>query len=110
MNSNGSYVVAGALSAQWDASATLSDNYPKSTVRIYAGAGGNTVKELSFDSGGVLKAPVFQLTTYANDAARTDAIPTPAAGMMVFMVSGTSPVVNNKAVIFNGTTWAALPG
>jgi hypothetical protein len=110
LNSTGDYVVAGALSAQWHASATLSDEFPKSTLRIYAGGGGGAVKELSFNYAGVVKAPVFQLTSYANDAARSDAIPSPEAGMMVFMISGTNPAVNSKAVIFNGTTWAVLPG
>jgi hypothetical protein len=64
----------------------------------------------SFDSYGVFKAPVFQLASYASDAARSTAIPTPAAGMMVFMAAGTSPAVTNKAVIYNGTAWALLPG
>jgi hypothetical protein len=67
-------------------------------------------KIATFDSTGVFKAPVFQLTTYASDTARTTAIPTPAAGMMVFMSAGTSPAVTNKAVIYNGTGWAVLPG
>jgi hypothetical protein len=67
-------------------------------------------KVATFDSVGVFKAPVFQLTTYASDAARTTAIPTPAAGMMVFMSAGTSPAVTNKAVIYNGSAWAVLPG
>ena len=67
-------------------------------------------KIATFDSVGVFKAPVFQLTTYASDLARTTAIPTPQAGMMVFMSAGTSPAVTNKAVIYNGTDWALLPG
>jgi hypothetical protein len=67
-------------------------------------------KIATFDSGGVFKAPVFQLTTYANDTARATAIPTPQTGMMVFMISGVTPTVTNKAVIYNGTAWAALPG
>ena len=64
----------------------------------------------SFNSNGAFTAPVIQLATYANDAARTAAVPTPAAGMMVFMTSGTSPAVTNKAVIYNGSAWALLPG
>ena len=50
----------------------------------------------------------FQLPVYANDAARTSAIPTPAAGMMVFMTAGTSPSVTNKAVVYDSTAWVAL--
>jgi hypothetical protein len=52
----------------------------------------------------------FQLPTYGSDAVRTSAIPVPTAGMMVFMTSGTSPSVTNKAVVYNGTAWALLPG
>jgi hypothetical protein len=64
--------------------------------------------QMTFDSKGVLAAPVFKLTSYADDAARSAAIATPAAGMMVFMASGTSPSVTNKAVIYDGTAWVAL--
>jgi len=65
-------------------------------------------KQMTFDSKGVLAAPVFKLTSYADDTARSAAIATPAAGMMVFMASGTSPSVTNKAVIYDGTAWVAL--
>jgi hypothetical protein len=51
-----------------------------------------------------------QLAVYANDAARSTAIPAPAKGMMVFMTAGTVPSVTNKAVIYNGTAWALMPG
>ena len=51
-----------------------------------------------------------QLAVYANDAARTSSIPTPVKGMMVFMTAGTAPSVTNKAVIYNGTAWALMPG
>lgn len=49
-----------------------------------------------------------QLPVYADDAARSAAIPTPATGMMVFMSSGTAPAVTNKAVIYDSTAWVAL--
>jgi hypothetical protein len=49
-----------------------------------------------------------QLAVYANDAARTSSIATPAKGMMVFMTAGTSPAVTNKAVVYDGTNWVAL--
>jgi hypothetical protein len=64
----------------------------------------------SFNANGAFTAPVLQLASYASDAARTTAVPSPTAGMMVFMASGTSPAVTNKAVIYNGSAWALLPG
>jgi len=67
-------------------------------------------KSASFSSNGAFQAPIFKLTSYASDAARSAAVPVPEAGMMVFMTSGTSPAVTNKAVIYNGASWAVLPG
>jgi hypothetical protein len=64
----------------------------------------------SFSSNGAFQAPIFKLTSYASDAARLSAVPNPEAGMMVFMTAGTSPAVTNKAVIYNGISWAVLPG
>jgi hypothetical protein len=49
-----------------------------------------------------------QLPVYANDAARSSAITSPSAGMVVFMTSGTTPTVSNKPVIYNGTAWEAF--
>jgi hypothetical protein len=104
------YKVVSAMVGQWDATATLTDDYPRSNLRFIVGGGGTTNITATFDYRGVFQAPVFQLTSYATDAARSAAIPSPAAGMMVFMASGTSPAVTNKAVIYNGTAWALLPG
>jgi hypothetical protein len=69
---------------------------------------------MTFNGAGKLSAPTveartaFQLPVYADDAARSSAISTPAKGMMVFMTSGTTPAVTNAAVIYNGSAWAAL--
>jgi len=69
---------------------------------------------LVLDSAGVITSNAFvaskytQLAVYANDAARTSSIATPAKGMMVFMTAGTSPAVTNKAVVYDGTNWVAL--
>jgi hypothetical protein len=69
---------------------------------------------LVIDSAGVTTSNAFvaskytQLAVYANDAARTSSIATPAKGMMVFMTAGTSPAVTNKAVVYDGTNWVAL--
>jgi len=69
---------------------------------------------LLIDSAGVATSNAFvaskytQLAVYANDAARTSSIATPAKGMMVFMTAGTSPTVTNKAVVYDGSAWVAL--
>lgn len=50
----------------------------------------------------------FQLPVFADDAARLAAIPTPAAGMMIFMTSGTTPAAANKMQLFDGSNWVNL--
>lgn len=66
------------------------------------------------DSAGVATSNVFsankffQLPVYADDAARLAAIPTPAAGMMIFMTSGTTPAAANKMQLFDGSNWINL--
>ena len=66
------------------------------------------------DSAGVVTSNAFSATkyfklpVYADDTARLAAIPTPAAGMMVFMSTGTSPAVTNKVVVYDSTAWVAL--
>ena len=74
----------------------------------------NLADALVLDSAGVITvnavsaSKYIQLPSYANDAARASAIPTPAAGMMVFMQSGTVPAVTNALVFYNGSAWAAV--
>lgn len=41
----------------------------------------------------------FKLAVYANDTARNAAVPTPEAGMMCFMVSGTAPSATDKVQV-----------
>lgn len=91
-------------------------NFVKSIVAIIASSDTAQNEEDAFllDSAGVATSNAFvankfmQLPVYADDAARATAIPTPAAGMMVFMTSGTVPTVTNKPVIYNGTAWEAF--
>jgi hypothetical protein len=88
----------------------------KAIISASSDTGAAEADALILDSAGVATANAFvaskytQLAVYANDAARTSAIPTPAKGMTVFMTAGTSPAVANKAVIYNGTAWALMPG
>jgi hypothetical protein len=49
-----------------------------------------------------------KLAVYADDAARSTAITSPAKGMVVFMTSGTAPSVTNKTVVYDGGAWVAL--
>jgi len=69
---------------------------------------------MSYDGAGVLSVPTveartaFQLPVYADDAARLAAIPSPAQGMMIFMVSGTAPAATNNTQVFNGSNWVNL--
>jgi hypothetical protein len=57
------------------------------------------------NSNAFVATKYFQLPTYANDAARSSAIPVPAQGMMVFMQSGTAPAATNQMQVYNGSAW-----
>jgi hypothetical protein len=89
--------------------AVMSDANPKSDLFIGVSAGGTSFSAYTFKGDGTFVAPgAIQLAAYANDAARSAAIPVPAQGMMVFMQSGTAPSVTNKTVVYDGTAWVAL--
>jgi len=109
--------VAGAFGFVVDSTAVISGgSFIKSKAVIAAST--DTSQDLAnalvVDSAGVVSSNAFSATkyfklpVYANDAARSTAIPTPAAGMMVFMTSGTSPAVTNKTVVYDSTAWVAL--
>jgi hypothetical protein len=86
----------------------------KAIISASTDSGAAEADALILNSAGVVTANAFvaskytQLAVYANDAARTSAIAAPVKGMMVFMTSGTSPAVTNKAVVYDGTSWVAL--
>ena len=48
------------------------------------------------------------LPVVANDTARTALVPTPAAGMMIFMTAGSSPAATNKVQVYDSTAWVNL--
>jgi hypothetical protein len=50
----------------------------------------------------------LQLPVFANDAARSAAITTPAKGMVIMMEAGTTPLATNQIQFFNGTNWISL--
>lgn len=109
--------VAGTFGFLVDPTAVIAGgSYVKSQAFISAAtdSGQNSADALLIDSAGISTSNAFvankymKLPVFANDAARSSAIPTPTTGMMVFMTSGTSPTVTNKAVIYDSTAWVAL--
>ena len=93
-------------------------NYVSGELQFYATNGTrdlfDTAFSMTFNGAGKLSAPTveartaFQLPVYANDAARGTAIPTPAAGMMIFMQAGTTPAATNATQVYSGTAWVNL--
>ena len=53
------YKAAGLVAAGWDASATLTDANPKSTISLVCYGGGSTLRIANFNSQGVFTAPSF---------------------------------------------------
>ena len=109
--------ISGIISCIVDPTAVIAGgDYVKSIIVINASTDTtqNEADTVLINSSGVVTSNAFvaskytQLAVYANDAARTSAIPTPAKGMMVFMTSGTAPTVTNKSVVYDGTAWVAL--
>ncbi len=49
-----------------------------------------------------------KLPSVADDTARTALVPTPAAGMMIFMLSGATPAATNKVQVYDGSAWVNL--
>jgi hypothetical protein len=71
------------------------------STRIIDGTDGRiTATSVAISNIGYLQMPV-----YANDAARSAAIPTPATGMMIFVQIGTSPLAVDALQVYNGSAW-----
>ena len=109
--------VAGAFGFVVDSTAVISGgSFIKSKAVIAAST--DTSQDLAnaliLDSSGIASSNAFSATkyfklpVYADDTARSAAIPTPAAGMMVFMTSGTAPAVTNKTVVYDGSAWTTV--
>jgi len=60
---------------------------------------GNYFIAIGADSRGTVTVPTLKVTPYADAAARDAAIPSPEAGMMVYITS------TNKHQGYDGTTW-----
>jgi hypothetical protein len=71
---------AATFFAEWESTATLSDDNPGSKLSIITGNNAGGVNMLTYDSKGVLSAPIFKATSYA-----TGSLPTsPVAGWIVY--------------------------
>ena len=71
---------AATFFAEWESTATLSDDNPGSKLSIITGNNAGGVNLLTYDSKGVLSAPIFKATSYA-----TGSLPTsPVAGWIVY--------------------------
>ncbi len=109
--------VAGSFGFVVDSTAVIGGgSFVKSKAVISASSdtSQNLGDSLVLDSAGIVTSNAFSATkyfklpVYADDAARSAAIPTPTTGMMVFMTSGTVPAVTNKAVVYDSSAWVAL--
>jgi hypothetical protein len=109
--------IAGIIGVLVDPTATIAGgNFIKSQLILSAASdtAQDPANAFTLNSAGVATSNAFvaskymQLPVYADDAARSAAIPTPAAGMMVFMTSGTAPAVTNKSVVYDGSAWTTV--
>lgn len=98
------------------ANITPGSNFVKTQVAIVASS--DTAQDpsnaLVLDSAGTMAVNTvtanlaMQLPVYADDAARTTGIPTPAKGMMIFMEAGTAPAATNQTQVFDGSQWVTV--
>ena len=113
-----SSAIAGIIGVLVDPTSTVTSgsSFIKSQILISAATDTtqNEADAFVLDSAGVASSNAFEATkyfqmpVYADDAARSTAIPTPAKGMMVFMTSGTAPAVTNKTVVYDGSAWTTV--
>ena len=74
------FPAAATFFAEWESTATLSDDNPGSKLSIVTGNNAGGVNILTYDSKGVLSAPIFKATSYA-----TGSLPaSPVAGWIVY--------------------------
>jgi hypothetical protein len=99
---SGAYFQAVNFISILDSAANMSDSTPAGGlgIAINNNNGGNSIFRFSYQ--GVLTAPVFQATSYTNTA--MNAIPNPAAGMIIFNSTF------NHFYGHNGSTWVAFTG
>ena len=99
---SGNYANSGTIATQWDPSADLTDTFPKSSLALVTGAGGSVYNTITIDYRGSINAPIFHAGSFSTSA--MNAIPSPAAGMIIFN-STTSHFYG-----YNGSAWIAFTG
>jgi len=107
------YHAAGAFSAQYDETATVTDVYPKSNVAIIAGAGGENVVLASLSGvTGVFTVPVINSASYTSSTLPLASVVGPGARAFVTDATSTSfgsayagGSTSAVPVWSNGTSW-----
>ena len=95
--------VCSVVVAGFDAAADLTEENPLSNLNFTTGAGGASFNIFTMDQIGQFKAPgPVTPGTYADSAARDAAIPSPVAGMIVFVTD----VAKHQG--YNGVGWNDL--
>ncbi|MDA7834197.1 hypothetical protein N9A25_00180, partial [bacterium] len=104
---DGDYLPGPVLLTTWDAGATLTNDAPASTLQIAIGDDSSSSYVYSF-TGSHLKVPgAVKPGVYANPTARDAAIPSPEAGMMIFVTDSTGASGPAK---FQGNTDGTVGG
>jgi len=111
-NVGGTYRFAGGISGFVDGAVSSGVVPTRMELKVNNAAGSEVtvarVKSTHMEMNGL----PFKLPVYANDTARNTAVPTPEAGMLCFMVSGTTPAATDKVQVnTNGSVggWVNLP-
>jgi len=112
---NGSdYKPASLIVAAWEASALLTDTFPKSILRLITGAGGSNLNVANFTSNGVFDAPVQKTTVYSVAGTAIPSASSAGAGARAFVSDATANTfgtaytgggANSVPVYSNGTAW-----
>ena len=109
----GNYGFGGLIGAIWDTNAVLSDQAPKSSVAIGAGAGGSTFNYATLNSSGVFSAPAIQTGTYATGTYPAGGAVATIAGLVIgasgtFTCTSTTLTLGGKVTISGTNTGAGV--
>ena len=108
------YAFAGGTGAQFDASAVLTDAYPKSSIGLFAGAGGSNINQATLTSAGIWNAPLLQTTVYSVAVTALPSASTVGVGARAIVSDATATTYasaytgggSNKVPVYSdGTVW-----
>ena len=108
------YKTASLIVGNWDASATLTDTFPKSILKLITGGGGSTLRQASLDSLGVFTAPVQKTTVYSVAGTALPSASAVGEGARAFVSDATATTfasaysgsgANKVPVYSDGTVW-----